>query len=190
MNKKKLSYLAAAVIGVLAVVGITLGVSQSGTSSKHNAADVTFARDMIPHHRQAVEMAGYVATRSTNPQVKALAQQIEGAQSPEINRMTGWLAAWGQPVTAGSGMTMGMGMGSSMHGMMSDSDMSMLQTLVGPAFDKMWLSMMTEHHTGAIDMAKVELAQGRYGDAKTLAQSITTSQAAQVTQMHALLQQL
>jgi len=186
MNKKKLSYLTAAVVGVLALVGITLGVSQSGTSGNHNAADVTFAQDMIPHHRQAVEMAGYVATRSTNPQVKALAQQIEGAQSPEINQMTGWLAAWGQPVTAGSGMSMG----SSMHGMMSDSDMSMSQTLDGPAFDKMWLSMMTEHHTGAIDMAKVELAQGRYGDAKTLAQSITTSQAAQVTQMHALLQQL
>jgi len=54
----------------------------------------------------------------------------------------------------------------------------------------MWLTMMTEHHSGAIDMAKTELSQGTYADAKALAQSITTSQAAQVTQMKDLLTQL
>ncbi len=74
--------------------------------------------------------------------------------------------------------------------MMSDGDMATLQTLSGAAFDKMWLTMMTEHHSGAIDMAKTELSQGTYADAKALAQSITTSQAAQVTQMKDLLTQL
>jgi len=187
VNKKKISYLIAAVIAVLAIGGIAFGVSRSGSSSNHNAADVTFTQDMIPHHRQAVDMAGYVATRSSNPQVKALAVQIEGAQSPEINQMTGWLKDWSQPVTTSSGHSGGM---SGMHGMMSDGDMATLQTLSGAAFDKMWLTMMTEHHSGAIDMAKTELSQGTYADAKALAQRITTSQAAQVTQMKDLLKQL
>lgn len=190
MNKKKISYLIAAVIAVLAIGGIAFGVSRSGSSSNHNAADVTFAQDMIPHHRQAVDMAGYVATRSSNPQVKALAVQIEGAQSPEINQMTGWLKDWSQPVTTSSGHSGGMSGMHGMHGMMSDGDMATLQTLSGAAFDKMWLTMMTEHHSGAIDMAKTELSQGTYADAKALAQSITTSQAAQVTQMKDLLTQL
>lgn len=188
MNKKNITYLVAAVVAVLVAGGVAVGVNSSGSSSTHNAADVTFSQDMIPHHQQAVEMAGYVASRSSNPQVKALAQQIAGAQSPEISTMTGWLTSWNEPVKT-DGMA-GMHHSGNANGMMSASDMTMLETLSGVGFDRMWLSMMTQHHNGAIDMAKTELAQGKYPQAKTLAQSITTGQAAEVTRMQDLGKQL
>ena len=164
--------------------------SPTGTpaSGPHNAADVTFATDMIPHHSQAVEMADMALKQATSAEVKSLATQIKGAQDPEIQTMSGWLAGWGAPVPASSmdmgGMDHSMGSGT---GMMTDAQMTELGNASGAAFDRMWVSMMIEHHTGALDMAKTELADGQNADAKALAQSITDSQTAEISTMNQLL---
>ena len=161
--------------------------SPTGTpaSGPHNTADVTFATDMIPHHSQAVEMADMALKQATSTEVKSLATQIKAAQDPEIQTMSGWLAGWGAPVPAASMDMGGMDMGSG-TGMMSDADMTKLGAARGAAFDQMWVSMMIEHHTGALDMAKTELASGQNPDAKALAQSIVTSQTAEITTMKQL----
>lgn len=89
-----------------------------------NKQDVTFASDMIPHHAQAVEMSKLADTRAQAAQVKALADKIEAAQQPEIDRMNGWLTSWGAP-TVDVSKTAGEheGHGASMLGMMSTDDM-------------------------------------------------------------------
>ena len=168
--------------------------SAAGSASQaHNAADVTFAQGMIPHHKQAVMMAQLASSRAKSPAVKALAAQIQAAQDPEITTMTGWLTTWGQP-TAASGMGGMAGHDShssgSMGGMMSDADMTKLSGLTGAAFDREFLTMMTAHHNGAIEMARTQLAQGQYPPAKTLAQSIITGQTAEVAKMKTLLTQV
>lgn len=126
---------------------------------------------MAVHHEQAVEMASYASTRAGNAQVKALAAQIGTEQQPEISKMSGWLMAWGQPAPASmAGHDMGgMNHASGMVGMMSDADMTALQALSGAAFNKMWLSMMTDHHNGALEMAKTELAHADHSVAAVLA---------------------
>src|SRR5258708_6323271 len=74
--------------GSTATPAVTATASGSPAAiSDHNAADMAFVDDMIPHHRQAVTMAGYAATRASSPQVKALASQIANAQAPEIITM-------------------------------------------------------------------------------------------------------
>ena len=50
-------------------------------SAAHNAADITFAQQMIPHHQQAVAMAQLAADRAANGEVKQLAARIQGAQA-------------------------------------------------------------------------------------------------------------
>ncbi|QKT10817.1 DUF305 domain-containing protein [Rhodococcus sp. W8901] len=78
----------------------TTSASASGTAEQggpHNDADVAYVEMMIPHHEQAVAMAELVPSRSGNPDVVALAAQIEKAQAPEIEQMEGWLKAWGVP---------------------------------------------------------------------------------------------
>jgi len=173
-------------IGAVAL-GLTLlltGCSGDGSSSAQdfNDADVTFAQDMIPHHQQAVEMTELASTRADSQQVKDLAAEIEGAQDPEIETMTGWLQDWGQDVPQDMG-----DMDVSMPGMMSSSEMADLADLSGPAFDSSFLSMMIEHHTGAIEMAKAEQTDGENADAIALAEQIETSQAKEVTIMKKLL---
>ena len=113
-------------------------------SAEHNAADVMFAQQMIPHHTQAIAMSQLAPTRAASPEIKELATKIEGAQAPELDQMNAMLAAWGAPAPpAGStsmpgmpGMT-GMPMGgTSMPGMMSDGQMQQLSAQSGAAFDR------------------------------------------------------
>ena len=54
---------------------------------------------MIAHHEQAIEMAEIAQdpARQAGADVVDLAERVEAAQDPEIELMTGWLEAWGQP---------------------------------------------------------------------------------------------
>jgi uncharacterized protein (DUF305 family) len=166
----------------------------SGQQPGHNADDVAFAQQMIPHHSQALDMAKLVPSRSTNPKVVDLASRIEKAQDPEIKTMQGWLTSWGagttSPAMPGMDTSTSMpGMDHGMPGMMSDADMKKLEGAQGAEFDKMWLAMMIKHHQGAIDMAKTELGKGASTDAKTLAHKIIEAQQAEITEMQGMLSQ-
>jgi len=155
-----------------------------GMASQFNDADVTFATDMISHHRQAIEMAELAKTRAQSQQVKDLAARIEQAQDPEIQTMADWLTAWGKPVPDDMG---GMDMSGSMPGMMGTEDMQMLQGMSGAGFDRMFLQMMIEHHQGAIEMARTEQADGTNADAQALAGQIGNAQTAEITTMRSML---
>ncbi|WP_406119695.1 DUF305 domain-containing protein [Streptomyces sp. NBC_00989] len=164
----------------------------SGTAAAgHNAADVSFSKEMIQHHRQAVEMAGLAAGHASSAQVKSLATKIEGAQAPEIKTMSGWLTSWGEQVPKDmSGMDSGMNhdmSSSATPGMMSDADMGKLEKASGADFDTMFLTMMVDHHEGAVDMAKTEKADGSYAPATELAADVITAQSAEIEQMNKML---
>lgn len=158
----------------------------------HNSADVEFAQQMIPHHEQALEMAKLAPSRAESQAVKDLAADIEAAQDPEIQTMTGWLEDWDEDVPDDSGSMEGMDHGSgdmdSMgEGMMSEDDMSKLEAASGAEFDRMFLAMMIEHHEGAITMAKEEQTEGENPDAVKLAEQIESAQTEEIQTMRKLL---
>ncbi|SEH52321.1 Uncharacterized conserved protein, DUF305 family [Mycolicibacterium rutilum] len=156
----------------------------TGEPAGYNADDVSFATNMIPHHEQAVELSALVPERSTNPEVKALAEQISGAQGPEIQTMKVLLVQWKENPDAGSGHE---GHGADMQGMVDEATMTRLKSLTGAEFDTLWLQSMISHHQGAIEMAKAELANGENVDAKRLAQTIVDTQQAEINQMNQML---
>jgi uncharacterized protein (DUF305 family) len=168
--------------------GAASGAS-SPVSAPVNDADVEFAQMMIPHHKQAVQMAGLAETRAGDAQIKQLAAQIKAAQDPEIKTMTGWLTAWGKPSTMPSGGHDMPGM-SSMPGEMSDEDMVKLEAAKGTEFDRMFAQMMIDHHNGAIEMARDEQAKGSNPDAKALAATIEKTQTAEVGTLQQALDRL
>lgn len=190
----RLSLLALAVALGLAVAGCGSDepASTSGADS-HNAADIDFASEMVPHHEQALLMVDMTEGRDLSPEFEQLTQDIEAAQTPEIEQMQGWLADWGVDVPSGStghmmGGSGGSGMGGAMGpGMMSDRDLTDLRGAGSDAFEDMWLRMMIAHHEGAIEMAQTEVADGEYGAALDLARSIASSQQVQITQMQSML---
>lgn len=187
---------AAAALALVGVAGLLSACSNDPSTvttkdgkAAHNAADISFATEMIPHHRQAVEMAQIVLDRGTTADVKALAQRIKDAQSPEIAELSGFLMAFGEKVPQNGSSMGGMQHGSSDNGMgmMSDADMSQMMKMSGVELEKMFLTSMIGHHDGAIAMARTELADGSYAPAKALAQKIIDAQAKEITEMRALL---
>jgi uncharacterized protein (DUF305 family) len=173
-------------------------------SEEHNDADVEFAQMMIPHHRQAAEMAALAPDRAESPEIRDLADTVIATQEAEIDQMAGWLEEWGEdvPPEADPG---GMGMDESSTtamdhdmadttmaddgggGMMSPEDMSALEAATGPEFDRMFAEMMIEHHRGAIEMANEQVESGEFADAIDLAEAIVTTQEAEIADLEAFL---
>jgi len=175
----------------------TEGSSSSATTSTSAAAgDVAFAQLMIPHHRQAVEMADLALEYGSSTEVVQLATQIKAAQDPEVEHMTQWLQDWGAPPAMPgsddsgmpgmdhSGMDMG---GVGMAGMMSDEDMVNLAEARGADFDAMWLQMMIAHHRGAVAMAEDVLATTDDPQVTALANAVVKGQQAEIDTMQRLL---
>ncbi|MFI6010104.1 DUF305 domain-containing protein [Streptomyces sp. NPDC051243] len=163
--------------------------SAEDTAGAHNDQDVSFAQEMIPHHQQAIQMAKMASAQASSAEVKDLASRIEKAQDPEIETMSGWLESWGEDVPSSMpGMDHGGHSGSSdMPGMMDTEDMDELMDASGKDFDTMFLTMMVEHHEGAVEMATTEKDKGQYGPAKKLADDIITAQTAEIEEMNKLL---
>ncbi|MFC9468936.1 DUF305 domain-containing protein [Streptomyces coelicoflavus] len=170
--------------GHAATASSSTPASTSASQGQHNAADVAFAKGMIPHHRQAVEMADLAPDRAQSAEVKKLAADIKKAQDPEIKKLSGWLTSWGEDVPAEGAMDHSM---HDMGGMMTAEEMTELERASGEAFDTAFMEMMIKHHEGAVDMAKTEQADGAYGPAKKMAGEIIDSQSAEIEQMNGLL---
>lgn len=164
----------------------------TGSSEEFNDADVTFATEMIQHHAQALVMVDMTQGRSLDPEFAQLTEEIRAAQTPEIELMADWLADWDEPVPetsrdhanahGGSGMHTG-----EMPGMMSQEELDGLEAAEGSAFESMWLTMMIEHHEGAVAMAEAEIEEGRFPEAVELAESIKSSQEAEIATMEQML---
>ncbi len=157
-----------------------------------NDADVSFATDMIPHHAQAMEMVDLTLGRDLSPEVAELAEGIRARQGAEIEQLVDWLTAWGEPVPEtsrdhanahGDGeVEMG-----EMPGTLTEEEMSSLEAAQGAEFETRWLELMTEHHTGAVEMARTEQSSGAFGPATKLAAEIESDQRSEIETMEGLL---
>ncbi|MQS08867.1 DUF305 domain-containing protein [Streptomyces alkaliphilus] len=155
----------------------------------HNQADIVFAREMIPHHRQALEMSELAPDRAASPEVRTLAEEIEAAQGPEIETLTDWLDEWGVEDADGHGDHDGHG-AHGMHdmpGMLTEEQMNHLAALDGEEFDTAFLELMIEHHEGALVMARQVLADGSHEPTADLAREIIDGQEAEIERMRELL---
>ena len=121
------------------------------------AADVHFITGMIPHHAQAVKMAGWAPTHASSAALQRFAERIAVAQRDEIAMMRVWLRQQGQPVpdTNATHMMMqhdGMSHAMLMPGMLTDEELAVLHAARGKTFDRMFLQFMIRHHEGAVAM--------------------------------------
>lgn len=116
--------------------------------------DVVFMQGMIHHHSQAVEMVDLLRTGGASKDLLALGERITISQSDEMRFMKEWLMERGKPVAmahdhaahmAGGGMPL-------MPGMLTAAQMATLAAAKGAAFDRLFLTGMIQHHTGALDM--------------------------------------
>ena len=128
----------------------------------YTTADVQFMTDMIGHHAQALVMSAMVPTHGADASIGRLAERIINAQQDEIATMQQWLGDRGQPVPEpGAGMSHpmphdghDMTMPALMPGMLTPAQMAALDSARGPAFDRLFLTGMIQHHRGAVTMVQ------------------------------------
>lgn len=158
-------------------------------NTSYSPADVRFMQDMIPHHHQAIVMAGLVADRTNNPDVLDVAGRIDASQADEIAFMQDWLRERGEPVpdpTAHHAMHTD----HDMAGMASPEDMAALAAADGTGFDRLFLELMIAHHEGAVTMVEELLeAPGSAYDPVLFefTSDVTNDQTAEIERMNGLL---
>jgi len=131
-------------------------------------ADIYFMQGMIHHHSQAVEMTDLMKTRTHNKELLAFGKRISISQTDEMQFMRQWLTEHGQPTTmshAGmnhdmanmknmAGMHHDMAAMPMMPGMLTPEQMQALAKASGKNFDRLFLTGMIQHHTGALVMVE------------------------------------
>jgi uncharacterized protein (DUF305 family) len=139
-------------------------------TSTPNAADVNFMSGMIPHHAQAVLIAGWAPSHGASPEVQRLCERIVVGQRDEIGLMQNWLRQRALEVPPANATHMRMTMNGMTHemlmpGMLNDEQLKALDAARGVAFDRLFLQAMIGHHQGAITMVdELEAADGARQD--------------------------
>ncbi len=157
-------------------------------------ADLAFVQMMIPHHRQALEMAALAPERASSAEVLSLARRIDAAQAPEIWLMSQWLAAEGLDVPeAGddpSEWDHAAHGHAGMAGLLSPEEMAALIRAEGTEFDRLFLEGMIRHHDGAVQMATEGMPESTNARVLELMEEVATGQRAEIARMERLLDQL
>ena len=120
-------------------------------------ADVQFMSGMIPHHAQAVLIAGWAASHGARADVRVLCERIVVGQRDEIVLMQSWLRERGEVVPAATATHIRMKMNGMEHdmlmpGMLNEEQLAQLDKAKGSEFDRLFLLAMIGHHEGAITM--------------------------------------
>jgi uncharacterized protein (DUF305 family) len=159
-------------------------------------ADVDFMSGMIPHHAQAVIMAGWAPSHGARKDVAIFCERIVVGQRDEIATMQTWLRDRGQTVPDATSTRHKMKMNGVEHemlmpGMLTDEEMAALDAARGPEFDRLFLLGMIRHHQGAIDM--VDVLFKSYGAAQDetvfkFASDVYADQSTEIGRMHEMLE--
>jgi uncharacterized protein (DUF305 family) len=168
---------------------------QDSLEYPYTAADIHFVSGMIGHHAQAIVMSRMAPTHGANTEVQRLAERIINAQQDEISIMQEWLRERRQPVPDAKPGPLKMAMNGHEHeilmpGMLTDEQLKQLDAARGPAFDELFLTLMIQHHRGAIAMVNELLASRGAAQDRTvfkLAADVNVDQTTEITRMERML---
>jgi len=159
----------------------------------YTPADVQFMTGMIVHHAQAVLIAGWAPSHGAAQSVRLLCERIVVGQRDEIAFAQRWLRERHEtaPPAVGDGGSMhGMDHAALMPGMLTPEQMAQLDAARGPAFDRLFLELMIQHHRGAITMVEQLLrTQGAAQDGEVFrfAADVNADQTTEIERMSRML---
>ena len=171
--------------------GASLSLLIAPATPRENSPEAGFARDMMVHHAQAVEMAEIVRDKTESEEIRTLAADIALTQQAQIGMMQGWLAVWGLPIgETGPAMAwMGHPTEGPMPGMATPQEIQRLTDAPPEEADEQFLWLMIRHHRGAIPMAEAILDRTDRPEVRQLAEAVAASQRQEIRTMKALLRE-
>ena len=95
--------------------------------------------------------ANWVDERTTDRDIRLLAERMRISQEDELDFMAGWLQDRGTPLQDEHGGHGGHA-GDMMPGMLTDEQLDRLEAAEGEEFERLFLEYMIQHHSGALEM--------------------------------------
>lgn len=194
MGKSGVSPLLVAVLAgaVVVLFGLSVWLWIVAREPGNGSAEAGFARDMMVHHAQAVEMSEIIRDKTENERINTLATDIALTQQAQIGQMQGWLNLWDLPIAGTEpAMTwMGMSTEGRMPGMASQEEINRLRDLPPEEADRLFLQLMIPHHEAAIPMANAVLERTGNPAVERLANAVVASQQAEISIMQEMLRDM
>jgi uncharacterized protein (DUF305 family) len=156
---------------------------------EHNRGDAGFAKKMLVHSQQGVEIAEIARKNAASEEVRQLAASISETLSNDTEQYTKWLTEWDEPYSNLSDFPEmdGHDMYPTYPGMATYGDLAMLKAATGSAVDEMFLRLMIAHHEGAAQMAdSIEFNEMQYGELIDLKNETLKRQAEEIQKMKQL----
>ena len=178
-----------ACLAALLLAALWAGLALHPSPPGDDSVAAGFARDMIVHHEQAVQMAETLRARTDDPELRLLAADIALTQQAQIGRMQGWLDVWRLPTTGNEPAMAWMGTPTerAMPGMATEDEIDRLRDAPIAEAEGLFLTLMIDHHRAGIDMAQAALDHDIPTPVRQLAEGIAASQQAEIDLMRDLL---
>jgi uncharacterized protein (DUF305 family) len=184
----------AALVIAFALIGGMVGwlISDARSDTRGNAVDIGFLQDMRTHHEQAVEMAfTYLGLPATNPGLRTVASSIVVGQEIDVGRMIQMLRDMHAPEAAETDEAMAwMGHAmpaAQMPGMATEAQLEELAASSGRSADELFVTLMTAHHEGGIEMAEYAVEHAGLEKVRSMARSMINGQRGDIAEMQSLL---
>jgi uncharacterized protein (DUF305 family) len=177
-------------LALLILAGLALWLFFATRPPGDDSAEAGFARDMMVHHAQAVEMAEIVRDKTESEDIKTLAPDTALTQQAQIGQMQGWLQVWGLSPTGSEPAMSWMGEPTDglMPGMATPEDIQKLRDASPEEADVLFLQLMVPHHQAALQMTEAILNRTDRPEVESLAKAISASQQSEIQNMEQMLQ--
>lgn len=176
----------AIVLGLVYLAGIAGFVLGNRPEADLSRRDIGFLQDMAIHHEQAMAMASIANANAAEPLVRHFAREVTADQNYELGVMDQILAEQGPGRGSPNRRAMTwMGMSTTlgdMPGMATEAELGSLQTATGREVDRLFLTLMREHHLGGVHMAAFAASEGDDGRVRELAAQMARNQRLEVAE--------
>ncbi|MBA2374520.1 MAG: DUF305 domain-containing protein [Rubrobacter sp.] len=186
---------ASILLSVVAVAAV--GAAFFGYLSNRPPADGSdeagFARDMMIHHAQAVQMAEIVRDKTEDERMRTIASDMAITQQGQIGQMQGWMGVWGIPITGTEPYMAWMGhdleQNERMPGMATPGEIWELTEAPPEEADEIFLRLMIPHHESAVPMSEA-IYDTNHPEVRQLAEAIALSQESEIRLMEDMLEDM
>jgi uncharacterized protein (DUF305 family) len=163
------------IAGALLCVALAGGCAASAAGAPaamaaYDQEDVRFSQDMITHHRQTIQLTELVAKRTTTPYVRELSEKLEAGEKADIQKMSSWLKSWQVAVPAEDDKGVA-------------KQVAQLSPKSGKEFDKLWLSLISQHLDHGVMMASAAQSGGKHAPTIEMAARLVTEQTAEIAEI-------
>ncbi|WP_169807463.1 DUF305 domain-containing protein [Herbidospora mongoliensis] len=138
--------------------------------------DVRFSLEMIPQHRQTVQLAEMAQGRAFNDWIKSTAFAMKTQGRADVQMMENWLSMWEVAAPPAGARPIG-------PGNVTDAEFVKLRDLTGAAFDRTWFALMSRHLEASMVTARVVVAVGDHSPTADLARRLVRDQEEMVAEI-------